>query len=102
MEFILVLKKINNKLTAEEQVIFNDWYNQSEKHRVYFSKIEKEDSDSINYIDVEKGWEQLLLKIETVSKPKKNDYWKYVAAAIIAFLLTTPFLLEKPISNKFH
>lgn len=39
MEFILILKKLEDDLTTEEEVVFNHWYEESPEHVAYFEKI---------------------------------------------------------------
>ena len=97
MEFKLIIKKINNNLSREEEIVFNKWYKESEKHRSYFNRVQNYDSNSIDFIDVEKGWNNLVSKIDVkvIDAPKKRTLWSYVAAAIIVMLLTTPFVFNR-------
>ncbi|MEX0312534.1 MAG: FecR family protein [Allomuricauda sp.] len=100
MEFRLILKKLNNSLTKEEEQIFNDWFSESEIHRSYFNKVQESYSKSPDIIDIKKGWESIHSKMNS---PKgASRYWKYAAAAVILALLSLPFLIseqEEPIAQ---
>ncbi|WP_222982430.1 FecR family protein [Flagellimonas meishanensis] len=91
MEFKLILKKLNNNLTQEEEEIFNAWYSESETHRLYYKKVEESYSKALDIVDIRKGWEAINSKIY----PKKgvSRYLKYAAAAIVLALLSLPFVL---------
>ncbi|MFD0761150.1 FecR family protein [Lutibacter aestuarii] len=96
MEFKLIIKKLNKTLTDQEKVIFNTWYNESEKHRVYFNHVAKNYSKDLNIIDLKKGWSQIEKQIKPVSTFTKNNYWKYTAvAASILLLISITFNFNK-------
>ncbi|WP_346880805.1 FecR family protein [uncultured Algibacter sp.] len=93
MEFKLIIKKLNNTLTNVESELFDTWYNQSPKHKLYFNNVEKNYSKDIEFIDLEKGWKSLNKKLKP-QKPKSN-YWKHIAAAaIIVFFISISFLFK--------
>ena len=93
MEFNLILKKIKNTLTAEEVIIFNEWYSQSEIHREYFNKVKAQFGNKPTSIDTKKGWERISREINP--KTKARTYWKYAAAAaIIVFVVSLPFIFK--------
>ncbi|WP_420320129.1 FecR family protein [Flagellimonas sp.] len=94
MEFKLILKKLNNKLTKAEEQVFNDWISESKMHRSYFEKVQESYlQQSPNIVDIQKGWERINSKIN----PTKGffKYWKYAAAAVVVALLSLPFLLTE-------
>lgn len=93
MEFKLIIKKLNNTLNLEDEIIFSRWYNKSVNHKNYFDNVKENYSKDITNIDVAKGWEELTKKINYI--PKKTAYWKYAAAAVIIFLVTMPFVFNK-------
>lgn len=101
MEFKLIVKKLNNTLTKEEEAIFNDWFSKSDDHSMYFSQVEQAYQESPNVVDLQKGWEEVSGKInlQTLSndkRGKKKSYWQYAAAvAAILILGTLPFILNK-------
>ncbi|TMU55644.1 FecR family protein [Flagellimonas algicola] len=99
MEFKLILKKLNNTLSLEEEQIFNDWISESETHKSYFEKVRESYSKSRNIVDIQKGWEQINSKI----RPRKSfsTVWKYAAVAALLVLLSLPFLLtnQDPITE---
>lgn len=93
MEFKLIIKKLNNTLNLEDEIIFSKWYNKSVNHKNYFDNVKENYSKDITNIDVAKGWEELTKKISYI--PKKTAYWKYAAAAAVIFLVTMPFVFNK-------
>lgn len=96
MEFKLIIKKINNTLTKEEEIIFNNWYNEAQSHRDFFTKVEGCDTNATEFIDVEKAWEQLTQKLDSrATTRKRRRLWRYgAAAAVAALLLASPFLFN--------
>jgi len=92
MEFELIIKKINHSLSKEEEIIFDNWYNESADHRLYFHKVENNQAKNIELIDAKKAWNSLQKRIN--SKPKKFVYWKYAAAAALILLLSIPLLFQ--------
>lgn len=99
MEFILIIKKLNNSLSEKEQKLFQEWYNESAEHRKYFSRVQNNYNKELDCIDLEKAWEELLQKIESNKKHSRKFPWQYVAAvaAAIIALLTIPLLLHNNI-----
>ncbi|MGX1929753.1 FecR family protein [Flagellimonas sp. 2504JD4-2] len=94
MEFKLILKKLNNNLSPEEEGIFNDWISESKIHKSYFEKVQESYlKKSPNLVDIQKGWERINSKIDTPKGVSK--YWKYAAAAAVLALLSIPFLISK-------
>jgi len=92
MEFKIIIKKLNKKLTPEEEIAFSKWYNESTIHRNFFNSVKTNYKVNLDDIDVEKAW----LKIQNkLNKPKKNKvYWKYAAAIIVVGLGTVIYLLK--------
>lgn len=100
MEFKLILKKLNNKLTREEEQIFNDWISESEVHKSYFEKVQESYlKKAPNMVDIQKGWERINSKVKTSKGVVR--YWKYAAAAVIIALVSLPFLMseQEPITQ---
>lgn len=93
MEFKLIIKKINNLLSKEEEITFTKWYKESIKHKEYFEKVKNNYSKEITDIDIEKGWKELMIKVNS-KKQNKLYYWKYGVAAAVILLITTPFTLN--------
>lgn len=88
MEFKLIIKKINNTLTKEEEVIFSNWYKKAQTHRDFYTKVEECEINATEFIDVEKAWDELTGKIKSRTTAKKRrSLWKYSAAAAIALLV---------------
>lgn len=81
MEFKLIIKKLNKTLNKKEQLIFDKWYKASKDHSDYFDRVQKNCSNKIDFVDVEKGWEALILKLK--HKRAKTNYWRYAVAATV-------------------
>ncbi len=96
MEFKLIIKRLNNKLTPEEEIIFSKWYNEADSHKDYFISVKKNYKKNINHIDIEKGWLSIQKNINIAENTKKNNYWKYaVVAASIVVLISLNFIFNK-------
>ncbi|MCF6241383.1 MAG: FecR family protein [Bacteroidales bacterium] len=93
MDFKLIFKKLNNTLTEEEELIFQNWYKESSDHRKYFDKVKTQFSDDSLEIDIKEGWKSIEKRID---KPKiTNNYWKYMLAAsiVLVFGISVFYLL---------
>lgn len=94
MDFKLILKKLNNTLTEEEDSIFNNWYDESSEHQAYFKKVKANYPNNLESIDTEKAWKIVESKID--NSKKSNNFWKYgIAASIILFIALSYFLTSK-------
>lgn len=91
MDFKLIIKKLNNSLSKSEKEEFDIWYNEKPEHQIYFNNVKKNYSESITDIDLEEGWSQMLLKMD--SPKQKMVFWKY-AAAILLFASTSYYFLS--------
>lgn len=85
MEFELIIKKLDNRLSKKEEEIFNQWFNESTTHKAYFLNVQKNYQKKTTKINIEKGWPVLQTKIS-----RKKNYFKYTAAAIIILLISLP------------
>lgn len=94
MDFKLILKKLNNTLTEEEKVLFNNWYNESQDHKNYFKKVKANYPNNLQSIDTKKGWKTVESKIDS---PRKNkSFWKYgVAASLLLFMAISIIFINK-------
>ncbi len=95
MEFKLIIKKLNNTLTEEERVLFESWYQESQKHRDYFERVKNHYSESIEEIDIDKeaAWKILEENIKGISK-QSSSLWKYAVAAIVVVMLSVPLYMK--------
>ncbi|MBJ6367797.1 FecR family protein [Snuella sedimenti] len=93
MEFKLILKKINNTLTKEEETVFNAWFSEDETHRAYFYKVQEYYLKSPDEVDVQKGWSEVSTKINPKAKAKGD--WKYAVAVAAVLLLGIFVFVEK-------
>ncbi len=92
MEFKLIIKKLNNTLTEEEDSMFSDWYRESPNHRLYFNRVKENYTKDIDLVNEEKAWNSLSKKIS--KKPRSIFNWNYAIAAIVIVLLAIPFLIK--------
>lgn len=92
MEFKIIIKKLNKSLSEDEKIIFDAWYNEAEKHKIYFESVKENYAKGLENIDEEKGWNVINKRIS--NKPRKIFYRKYAvaAAAILLLLIGTHFL----------
>ncbi|KUJ63459.1 hypothetical protein AR687_01860 [Flavobacteriaceae bacterium CRH] len=85
MEFKLIIKKINDTLSPEEESIFDAWYNESDSNREYYKRVQNNFESDIEEVDVDLAWKAVNREIT----PKKNRkaYYKYAIAASVALLI---------------
>ncbi len=94
MEFKLIIKKLNNTITKDEGIVFDNWYQESKIHRNYFDKVKANYQNDVFNVDIEKGWQAISKKIES-PKSKKHLYWKYAVAASLVTFLVFNFVFNK-------
>lgn len=94
MEFKLIIKKLSNKLTEEEEIVFSKWYRESTSHKEFFNSVKSNFNKDLDYVDVEKAW----MAIQNNLKKTKQEkfYLKYsVAAIVIGILASTYFFKDR-------
>ncbi|WP_163409842.1 FecR family protein [Flavobacterium ajazii] len=87
MEFNLIIKKINDTLSPEEESVFAAWYNESDSNREYFERVQKNYQTDLQpqEIDLDRAWKNIneIITPQTRIRP----YYKYaIAAAVILFI----------------
>jgi len=92
MEFKLIIKKLNNTLSAEEAILFSKWYKESQSHRTYFDNVKSKHQDNSIDIDLEKGWNAITSKIDRPTKRKLS--WKFAVAASVAILISLTYIYK--------
>ncbi|MCP2028407.1 ferric-dicitrate binding protein FerR (iron transport regulator) [Flavobacterium sp. HSC-32F16] len=85
MEFKLIIKKINDTLTPEEESVFTVWYNESDANREYFKRVQNNYQSDIKEINLDNAW-KIIDKNSTLQKSNKS-YYKYAIAASAALLI---------------
>ena len=105
MEFKLIVKKINNTLSPEEEAIFDQWKDASFEHQSYFDKVQNQDEDVVENLDLEKSWGELDKKISSREKKESNPFkrsvvWKYASAIAVLVLAASPFVFYDAESNQ--
>ncbi|NPA36560.1 MAG: FecR family protein [Chlorobi bacterium] len=88
MDYKLIHKKIYNKLTPEEEVIFNNWYNESKSHRDYYERVKAGYNKEPISVDTSKGWKQIEKQIY---KPVRKLYWRIAAAVSVILIIGFAF-----------
>ncbi|SKB80346.1 FecR family protein [Salegentibacter holothuriorum] len=100
MEYSLLVKRLKKGLNPKEEKQFQEWYFSSPDHRVYYENLKNNFHDSRDLkINTSKAWEKVDKKIVKA----KNNYWKYVIAAIVVVgFLSFPiyFFLSTPLEQK--
>ncbi len=92
MDFKLILKKLNNTLNKEEEIIFDEWCSASKLHKNYFNRVAQNFSKEITPIELEKEWKRLEKRIN--KKTKKRKYFQYSAVASVILLLSLTILFN--------
>ncbi|MDY7394335.1 DUF4974 domain-containing protein [Aureibaculum sp. 2210JD6-5] len=88
MEFKLIIKKLNNTLTKDEAIVFDNWYNESKVHQDYFLNVATNYQKDIESVDKDVAWSAINKKLV----PKnKNNGWKYAVAASIVLLISVGY-----------
>ena len=101
MDFKIIIKKLNQRLTPDEEIIFNKWYHESEKHKAYFDNVKANQQNNIDTINIEQGWSAIEKKLNAPVKIKFN--WKYaIAASIVLFISISFFLITNNKAKNFE
>lgn len=87
MEFKIIIAKINDTLSPEEESIFDTWYNESASHREYFERVKENYQIEISEaeLDLNKAWQAVDKRISP--KKSRKSYYKYAIAASVALLV---------------
>lgn len=92
MEFTLILKKLENQLSAEEKLEFDEWYRESKDHQFFFEKISADFSKENYVIDQERAF--LKIKNKLIKKKTRSSNLNYAVAAIIIVALASSVFLK--------
>ncbi|TWO34535.1 FecR family protein [Seonamhaeicola sediminis] len=82
MDFKLIIKKIKQTLSKEDEKIFKTWYNESQRHRDYFKKVQRNYNRGIDTVNLEKGWYKISKRTDTQKSVLNLKY----AAAVAMFI----------------
>ncbi len=85
MEFKLIIKKLNNTLSKEEEKLFDKWYDESELHKNYFKQVQENYLKDKTAVDVEMGWK--IVNSQT-GQTRRIKYRFLLAAASVALLIS--------------
>lgn len=89
----LVVKKLNDQLTAVEEIEFQKWLNSSDNNRNLFEKlldesVRKHDLQQLKAFDADRALKNVQHRVATGDKTKtifKNYFFKLAAAIVIIF-----------------
>jgi len=103
IDFAIIWEKINQTLTAEEEIQLSTWLNESPSHRHYFDEAVRYYQEGSGFneseSDTEKAWE--AIKNKEFKKNRSNLGWiiSLSAAVVAIFLIVTWLLPSKKIEN---
>ena len=98
MEFELIIKKLDNTLSQSETEVFNEWVHKKAEHQSYFNNVKENYNNNIDHVDLEKGWKNILAKIDA---PKQGrSYWKYAVAASVILVVGLSVFLQNRFSKQ--
>ena len=100
MEFKLIIKKLNNTLTSQEEIIFSKWYNESDLHKDYFYSVKNNYKVGLNDIDIKKAWLELQSNLKV--QKERNNYWKYGIAVSVLLLISIGFIFNSKDTTKIE
>lgn len=84
MQFELLIKKIKNQLTIEEEVLFKEWYYSDKRHQKYFKEVEKNYYKNFEPIRNKEAWASIAKKLNF---RKSKSYRRVaIAASFIALI----------------
>lgn len=99
IDFVIIWKKINSKLTPKEEKAFNNWLNSDTSHKIFFEKIfyyqqtgEVKDKHDLNII---KAWKTVEPHLHQQKKRILPD-WVKIAASVAAtvFIMLSVYYLS--------
>ena len=96
LDFEIIWKKMNHKLTEEEELFLSQWLNESPSHQQYFDKVRRYSDESSDFTrpetDTEQAWK--VFKNKALKKRSTKSLWVQslsVAATIfVIFILLFP------------
>ncbi len=88
VDFRIIIKRVEGKLTEKEEIVFQHWYQESQDHRDYYQKILENHRQSPGTINKEEGWNKIEKRLQFTKNSGRKMYWNYGAvAATILFIL---------------
>tara|TARA_R110002050_G_scaffold121429_1_gene239755 strand:- start:14177 stop:15316 length:1140 start_codon:yes stop_codon:yes gene_type:complete len=90
-EFKLIIKKINNSLSPEEAIAFDQWISESPDHLAYYNKVKANYNKDLDFIDQEKAWQVVE---GSLGGRAGIRYWHYAAAAAVVGIFVSILLLR--------
>ena len=96
LDFEIIWKKINHKLTEEEELFLSQWLNESPSHQRYFDKASQYFDEDSNFsghkTDTEKAWK--TLKNKTLKKHSTKSLWIQILSVAAAIFVIVLFLFS--------
>ena len=94
----LILKKINNSITMEEDELFQAWYEESAEHQKYFEKAKSYFKNGSafdeNPIDLKLAWKEINIPASKVSNRSKVIRLGTAIAAAISLIIGIVYILD--------
>ena len=100
LDFEIIWKKINHKLTEEEELFLSQWLNESPSHQQYFDKASRYFDEGSAFTghktDTDQAWKKL--KSKALKKRSTKSAWiQYLSvAAVISVIIILLFPTHKP------
>ena len=105
----IVLKKLENNLTPEEEIIFQKWVESSSTNRTFYNQLlqlknEGRDARKISELDINAAWKAIQENVKSKQKSKliplyRRKVLQYAAAVLVGVLATTYIFKENLFSN---
>lgn len=105
IEWELLIRKILNRNTPEEEILFQAWYGEDEQNRIYFEKAKSYinryySGNEERIIDKEEAWNEFLTHTRKVKSGENLRIRMLKYAAIIAIPLLCSWLAYTFIANR--
>lgn len=100
LDFEIIWKKINHKLTEEEELFLSQWLNESPSHQQYFDKASRYFDEGSAFTghktDTDQAWKKL--KNKALKRRSTKPAWiQYLSvAAVISVIIILLFPTHKP------
>ena len=92
IEWDIIEKKLQGKLTLEEERLFDTWRSETSVNDDYFRKIEKfyRENGFVKEVwdeDMEVSWDRLQGRLKRDLRPKRKLGWYWAASGVVACLV---------------
>ncbi len=105
----IVLKKLRNNITSEEEIVFQKWIERTDANRTFYNKLlqlknEGSGAYKISELDINAAWKSIQDNVKAKQKSKlipfhRREVLKYAAAVLVGLLTTTYIFRENLFSS---